>query len=55
MPPVLWCREVLAGGEADVLIVNAGNANAFTGRPGESAVVSVGPARHVRVIGSGGA
>jgi glutamate N-acetyltransferase / amino-acid N-acetyltransferase len=36
--PVLWCREALAGGQAQALIVNAGNANAFTGRPGEAAV-----------------
>lgn len=36
--PVLWCREALAAGKAAALIVNAGNANAFTGRPGEVAV-----------------
>ncbi len=36
--PVRWCRQILAGGEAQALIVNAGNANAFTGRPGEAAV-----------------
>ena len=35
--PVLWCRKVLAGGHARALIVNAGNANAFTGRAGEQA------------------
>ncbi len=36
--PVLWCREVLPQGAAHALVVNAGNANAFTGRPGEAAV-----------------
>ena len=35
--PVLWCRKALAGGRARALIVNAGNANAFTGRAGEQA------------------
>jgi glutamate N-acetyltransferase/amino-acid N-acetyltransferase len=35
--PVLWCRKVLAGGRARALIVNAGNANAFTGPAGEKA------------------
>src|ERR1044071_9042249 len=30
--PVLWCRQSLAGGRARVLVVNAGNANAFTGK-----------------------
>ncbi len=34
--PVLWCREALAasGGAAKALVVNAGNANAFTGEKG---------------------
>jgi glutamate N-acetyltransferase/amino-acid N-acetyltransferase len=36
--PVLWCREALAEGAARALIVNAGNANAFTGRAGEHAL-----------------
>ncbi|MFO1153110.1 MAG: bifunctional glutamate N-acetyltransferase/amino-acid acetyltransferase ArgJ [Rhodospirillales bacterium] len=35
--PVRWCRRALGGGTATALIVNAGNANAFTGRPGEAA------------------
>src|ERR1051325_10316446 len=29
--PVLWCRQNLEIGKARVLVVNAGNANAFTG------------------------
>ncbi|MFC7399210.1 bifunctional glutamate N-acetyltransferase/amino-acid acetyltransferase ArgJ [Chelatococcus sp. GCM10030263] len=32
--PVEWCRERLAGGKARALVVNSGNANAFTGRKG---------------------
>jgi glutamate N-acetyltransferase/amino-acid N-acetyltransferase len=36
--PVQWCRELLPGGGARVLVVNSGNANAFTGRSGREAV-----------------
>ena len=36
--PVDWCRQKLAGGKARALIVNSGNANAFTGKVGASAV-----------------
>ncbi len=36
--PVLWCREALAGGRARMLVVNSGNANAFTGMKGRAAV-----------------
>ena len=32
--PVDWCRANLAGGRARLLVVNSGNANAFTGRTG---------------------
>ena len=32
--PVDWCRDRLKGGEARALVVNSGNANAFTGRTG---------------------
>ena len=32
--PVDWCRAALAGGSARVLLVNSGNANAFTGKKG---------------------
>jgi glutamate N-acetyltransferase/amino-acid N-acetyltransferase len=35
--PVLWCRKALARGRARALVVNAGNANAFTGPAGERA------------------
>jgi len=30
--PVLWCRENLQRGSARALVVNSGNANAFTGK-----------------------
>ncbi|MDA0262363.1 MAG: bifunctional glutamate N-acetyltransferase/amino-acid acetyltransferase ArgJ [Proteobacteria bacterium] len=36
--PVEWCREVLRGGAARGLVVNAGNSNAFTGQAGREAV-----------------
>ena len=39
--PVDWCRRGLAGGRARALIVNAGNANAFTGDDGMRAVERV--------------
>jgi len=32
--PVDWCRAKLKGGKARVLVVNSGNANAFTGKSG---------------------
>jgi glutamate N-acetyltransferase/amino-acid N-acetyltransferase len=36
--PVLWCRDQLKGGEARILVVNSGNANAFTGKAGQEGV-----------------
>src|SRR5208283_140950 len=36
--PVDWCREMLKFGEARALVVNSGNANAFTGHKGIEAV-----------------
>ena len=36
--PVKWCREILPGARARGLVVNAGNANVFTGKPGDAAV-----------------
>jgi len=36
--PVDWCRKVLAGGKARAVVVNSGNANAFTGKTGAQAV-----------------
>jgi glutamate N-acetyltransferase/amino-acid N-acetyltransferase len=39
--PVLWCRDKLKGGEARMLVVNSGNANAFTGRAGQDGVLEI--------------
>jgi glutamate N-acetyltransferase/amino-acid N-acetyltransferase len=39
--PVDWCRQHLAGGEARGVVVNAGNANAFTGKAGAEACEAV--------------
>lgn len=36
--PVKWCREILAKGSGRGLVVNAGNANVFTGAVGDAAV-----------------
>src|SRR3954453_19417145 len=35
--PVEWCRAKLARGKARALVVNSGNANAFTGKSGRQA------------------
>jgi glutamate N-acetyltransferase/amino-acid N-acetyltransferase len=35
--PVEWCRARLKGGAARALVVNSGNANAFTGKSGRAA------------------
>jgi glutamate N-acetyltransferase/amino-acid N-acetyltransferase len=35
--PVDWCRARLKAGQAGALVVNSGNANAFTGRSGHAA------------------
>ena len=43
--PVDWCRTALKGGRARAVVVNAGNANVFTGRPG---VTPVPPPRRRR-------
>lgn len=36
--PIDWCKAVLAHGTARALVVNSGNANAFTGKRGVAAV-----------------
>ena len=36
--PIEWCRAALGGGVARAVVVNAGNANAFTGAAGRAAV-----------------
>src|SRR3984885_11446818 len=35
--PIDWCRTSLKGGRARMVVVNAGNANVFTGRAGRDA------------------
>ena len=42
--PVDWCRAKLKGGLARAVVVNSGNANAFTGHRGLSAVEEIGAA-----------
>ena len=44
--PVDFCRDNLAGGQARLLVVNSGNANAFTGKKGRETTAS--PARRAR-------
>jgi glutamate N-acetyltransferase/amino-acid N-acetyltransferase len=38
--PVRWCRKHLPKGKARALIVNSGNANVYTGKAGDDAVVA---------------
>ncbi|MBK5265725.1 MAG: bifunctional glutamate N-acetyltransferase/amino-acid acetyltransferase ArgJ [Alphaproteobacteria bacterium] len=40
-PEVEWCRKALPLGKARALVVNAGNANAFTGNRGRAAVEAI--------------
>jgi glutamate N-acetyltransferase/amino-acid N-acetyltransferase len=42
--PVDWCRAALKSGKARALVVNAGNANVFTGRLGRDAVLATAEA-----------
>ncbi|MGH6855098.1 MAG: bifunctional ornithine acetyltransferase/N-acetylglutamate synthase, partial [Aestuariivirga sp.] len=39
--PVDWCAGALASGRARALVINAGNANAFTGKAGVKTVTAV--------------
>lgn len=39
--PVQWCKEALIAGKARALVVNAGNANAFTGAIGMQSVQNI--------------
>jgi len=46
--PVDWCRAILPRGKARVLVVNSGNANAFTGNAGDLQVAqTAGEAAHL--------
>ncbi|MGL4314968.1 MAG: bifunctional glutamate N-acetyltransferase/amino-acid acetyltransferase ArgJ [Sphingomonas sp.] len=49
-PEVEWCRAALTLGQARALVVNAGNANAFTGARGRAAVEAIA-ARAAGAIG----
>ncbi len=42
--PVDFCRENLAGGKGRILVVNSGNANAFTGKKGKAATTATAKA-----------
>ena len=44
--PVDWCRRILGTGPARALIVNSGNANAFTGKRGVASVKATLDAAH---------
>jgi glutamate N-acetyltransferase/amino-acid N-acetyltransferase len=43
-PPVLWCKASLPGGRVRAIVVNSGNANVFTGRTGQEAVMATASA-----------
>lgn len=43
-PCIIWGKKILQDGKAKALIVNAGNANAFTGDDGDKAVVEMAKA-----------
>src|SRR5690606_22901638 len=47
-----WCRESLRSGKARILVVNSGNANAFTGKKGRAAVEM--PAQFAQAAGGCG-
>jgi glutamate N-acetyltransferase/amino-acid N-acetyltransferase len=42
--PVDWCAQSLKGGKARAVVINAGNANAFTGKAGVKTVIAVAKA-----------
>jgi glutamate N-acetyltransferase/amino-acid N-acetyltransferase len=49
--PVEWCRKVARRGRARAIVVNAGNANTFTGRDGVAAVAATARAT-AKLIGA---
>jgi glutamate N-acetyltransferase / amino-acid N-acetyltransferase len=49
--PVDWCRAHLSQGKAKALVVNSGNANAFTGHKGVEAVEAVAEAA-AKIVGA---
>jgi glutamate N-acetyltransferase / amino-acid N-acetyltransferase len=42
--PIDWCRAALTGGRARMVVVNAGNANVFTGKAGREACAATATA-----------
>src|SRR6185312_1728160 len=42
--PIDWCRAALAAGQARMVVVNAGNANVFTGKAGRDACAATADA-----------
>jgi glutamate N-acetyltransferase / amino-acid N-acetyltransferase len=48
--PVLWCRDCLPAGKVRGIVVNSGNSNVFTGRPGKEVVVNTA-ATAARLLG----
>ena len=48
--PVEWCKAALSSGKARALLVNSGNANAFTGKRGREAV-KLSAALTAKVVG----
>jgi len=50
--PVDWCRRCLPGGQVRAIVVNAGNANAFTGAAGDH-TVRVTAEKTAALIGQG--
>ena len=42
--PVIWSRDVIASGRGGAILTNAGNANAFTGKFGQNAVLQTSKA-----------
>ena len=60
--PIDWCRTALKGGKARMVVVNAGNANVFTGKAGTEACAATAaaaatlagcPAKQVMVASTG--
>jgi glutamate N-acetyltransferase / amino-acid N-acetyltransferase len=48
--PVLWCRDCLPAGKVRGIVVNSGNSNVFTGRPGKEVVANTA-ATAARLLG----
>jgi len=49
--PIKWCRKLISSGRARGLVVNAGNANVYTGRNGDAATLRTAKAA-AKLIGA---